>query len=135
MFGKKGEKGDYSKISLDDFSDDESQNGGAKTPPRSTPAPSRSQMLMKQQDDGLEMLSQSADRLGQMSLQINEELGFQNKILNEMEDDLEEANEDLDLVTRKTQEFIEFTGGQKNCVLIVSLAAIAVVLFLLILYT
>lgn len=97
MFGKQGAKGDYSQISLDDFSDDDSQND---SPARRAPGPSRSQQLMKQQDEGLEMLSQSADRLGKMSLQINEELGFQNKMLDEMEEDLEEATDNLDLVTK-----------------------------------
>ncbi len=36
-------------------------------------------MEMKRQDDGLEMLSQSASRLGTLSLGISEELGHQNR--------------------------------------------------------
>ena len=36
-------------------------------------------MMMKQQDQGLEMLSQSADRLSTISMGIHEELGHQNK--------------------------------------------------------
>lgn len=34
---------------------------------------------MKEQDEGLEMLSESADRLSKISLGIHEELGHQNK--------------------------------------------------------
>lgn len=34
---------------------------------------------MRKQDEGLEMLSQSAERLGKLSLNINEELNSQNK--------------------------------------------------------
>ena len=131
MFGRSKEKNDYSKVSLDDFSDDEdveSTNNGASEK-------ARHQQLMKKQDEGLEMLSQSAERLGKMSMQIHEELGAQNQILDEMESDLDLANDDLDIVTKKTKEFIEFTGGEKNCVLILILAGIALVLFLLILYT
>mmetsp|Transcript_19288 Transcript_19288/g.24885 ORF Transcript_19288/g.24885 Transcript_19288/m.24885 type:complete len:138 (+) Transcript_19288:294-707(+) len=137
MFGKSGEKSDYNKISLDDFSDDDSsQEENSPSAARSrTPAAGRSQILMKQQDEGLEMLGQSAERLGKMSLVINEELGFQNKMLDEMEDGLDEAGDNLDLVTRKTQEFIEFTGGQQNCIMIMTLAVIAVILLFLILYT
>jgi ABC-type transport system involved in cytochrome c biogenesis ATPase subunit len=130
MFGKVKDDGDYSKLSLDDFSDDESHDGGG-----AAVGVNKSQQLMKKQDEGLEMLGQSAERLGKMSLQINEELGFQNQVLDGMENDLDDANDDLDLLTRKTQEFIEFTGGQQNCVLIVSLAAVAMILFFLILYT
>ena len=37
------------------------------------------QLEMRRQDDGLDMLSQSASRLGTLSLGISEELGQQNK--------------------------------------------------------
>ena len=37
------------------------------------------QQQLEQQDRGLEMLSKSAERLGQLSLNIHEELGQQNK--------------------------------------------------------
>ncbi len=37
------------------------------------------QLMMRQQDEGLEMLGQSADRLSQISMGIHEELGQQNK--------------------------------------------------------
>jgi len=36
------------------------------------------QMMMKQQDEGLEMLGQSAERLSKISMGIHEELGHQN---------------------------------------------------------
>lgn len=36
-------------------------------------------LMMKQQDVGLELLSESADRLAQISMGIHEELGHQNK--------------------------------------------------------
>ena len=37
------------------------------------------QQQLKKQDEGLDMLSKSADRLGQLSMNIHEELGQQNK--------------------------------------------------------
>jgi hypothetical protein len=37
------------------------------------------QLMMKKQDEGLEMLGQSAERLSQISMGIHEELGHQNK--------------------------------------------------------
>ena len=79
------------------------------------------------------MLSRSAKRLGAMSLQINDEITFQNQLLDEMETDLERADEDLDLVTRQTKKFIEMSGGQKNCIIIVALAIVAIVLLLVLL--
>ena len=90
---------------------------------------------MQQQDQGLEMLSQSAERLGQLSMNIHDELNQQNKMLDEMDNDLEDAGENLDMITRKTKELIEKSGGKVNCMLIACLTVIAVVLFLLILYT
>jgi len=39
----------------------------------------KQQQQLEQQDRGLEMLSQSAERLGQLSLNIHEELGQQNR--------------------------------------------------------
>ncbi len=37
------------------------------------------QLMMKKQDEGLEMLGQSAERLSQISMGIHEELGHQSK--------------------------------------------------------
>lgn len=138
---------DYNAVSLDEFSDDDTlsdvegdypnsshnqnnRNGGG---PQDSLA--RQQQLMQHQDAGLEMLGQHAERLGQMSLQIHEELGQQNKMLTEMDDELDEANQNLDLVTRKTKEFIQTSGGTKTFVVILTLAVIVLVLFFLILYT
>ena len=81
------------------------------------------------------MLSQSAERLGQLSMNIHDELNQQNKMLDEMDNDLETAGENLDIITRKTKELIEKSGGKGNCMLILCLIVTAVVLFLLIIYT
>lgn len=116
---------DYSRVSLDDHNDDDNDHnnhGG------------RQQQLMEQQDAGLEMLGQSAVRLGQMSLQISEELEFQNQMLTDMDDQLETAQEELDIVTRQTQAFIRASGGTRNCVVIAVLSVTVVVLIFLILY-
>jgi hypothetical protein len=117
--GTPGAQGNYTHISLDEFSDDDSERGdtlnsnkgagdgggGGASLPQHT-----AQELMQRQDQGLEMLSQSADRLGKMSTAIGEELGFQNQMLDEMDQDLEEAADNMDFVTRKTKEFIEKSG-------------------------
>jgi hypothetical protein len=132
MFNKDGsKKGTYSHVSLDEFSDDDSDGGDDFA----TNSIQRQQKQMREQDEGLEMLGQSADRLGQMSMNISEELGFQNKMLDEMDEDLEEANENLDIVTRKTKEMIEKSGGTKNCLLIAGLAGVVIFLLFLILYS
>lgn len=90
---------------------------------------------MRKQDEGLDMLSASVARLGEMSMNISDELGQQNKMLDSMETDLDQAGEELDLVTRKTNELIRTAGGKKNCMVIVTLSVVALILFFLILYT
>ena len=83
----------------------------------------------------MDILSQSVERLGQLSMGISDELGHQNKLLDSMETDLEAAGDDLDLVTRKTRDFIQQAGGTNNCMLIASLTLVAIILLFLILYT
>ena len=137
---------DYRKISLDEFSDD-SSDGEQDFVNRPSAARNidngnysddgmqRQQQLMQQQDQGLEMLAQSAERLGSLSMAISDELNQQNIMLDDMDRDLEEAGNNLDYVTKKTQEFIEKSGGTQNFMLILTLVVIVIVLFLLILYT
>lgn len=123
-------KQNYSQLSLDDFSDDddsvEAGNDFVQSSIRNQ------QELMAQQDQGLDILSAGVERLGIMSMGISEELSQQNKLLDSMETDLDTAGEELDLVTRKTQEFIRQAGGTKNCVVILILSGIVVVLIILI---
>jgi t-SNARE complex subunit (syntaxin) len=89
---------------------------------------------MKKQDEGLDVLSQSVDRLGQMSMAISEELGQQNKMLDSMETDLEQAGEELDIVTKKTRELIAKAGGTGSFCLIAALSIVVLVLVFLLLY-
>lgn len=93
------------------------------------------QTQMRKQDEGLEMLSQSAERLGKLSLNINEELNSQNKMLDDMENDLDKATTNLNFVTFKTRELIKKSGGKKNFLIIVSLTLVVIFLIMLILYT
>ena len=65
---------DYRKVSLDDFSDDDDDSDpeGNAMPPGT-----RQEQLFAEQDKGLEMLGQSAERLGNLSMAIHDELGQQ----------------------------------------------------------
>jgi len=92
------------------------------------------QVLLKQQDEGLDILSQSVLRLGELSTNISEELGQQNKMLDSMETDLESANEDLDIVTKSTKELIKKSGGMTSFCVIAALSMVVLVLLFLILY-
>jgi len=96
----------------------------------------RSQRLqLQQQDDGLELLSESATRLGSMSLGISEELNHQNKMLYEMEDELDQATTDLNMLTRKTREMIKQSGGKKNFLIIIGMSFVVILLLFLVIYS
>jgi t-SNARE complex subunit (syntaxin) len=121
----------YSQINVDDYSDASSDEGDDFI----QAAVRNQKSTLAAQDQGLEMLAQSANRLGQMSLGIQEELDYQNNLLNDMEGDLETATDRLDLVTKKTKEMIHKAGGMKTFLLISVLVAIVVILLFLILYS
>ena len=92
------------------------------------------QELLKKQDEGLDILAKSVDRLGQLSMGISEELGQQNKMLDSMETDLDVASEDLDTVTAKTKELIAKAGGTGSFCLIVVLSIVVLVLLMFLIY-
>ena len=87
------------------------------------------------QDAGLDALSESVMRLGEMSNNISEELGQQNKMLESMETDLDTAGEELDIVTRSTKQLIAQSGGKQTFCLIVTLSIVVLILLFLIIYT
>jgi len=91
--------------------------------------------MMQQQDAGLDLLSQSVIRLGEMSTNISEELGQQNKMLESMETDLDEAGDELDIVTRSTKELIARSGGMSTFCLIAILSIVVLILLFLVIYT
>mmetsp|Transcript_22813 Transcript_22813/g.64579 ORF Transcript_22813/g.64579 Transcript_22813/m.64579 type:complete len:136 (+) Transcript_22813:284-691(+) len=132
-FGRSNSRAkEYDRVSLEDFSDDDNTNSNQDDFVQNSIK--NQQQLMQQQDQGLDFLASSVNRLHEMSMGISDELTEQDKMLDSMETDLDQAGEELDLVTRKTKEFIQQAGGTKNCIVIVALSAVALVLFFLVLY-
>mmetsp|Transcript_11726 Transcript_11726/g.29702 ORF Transcript_11726/g.29702 Transcript_11726/m.29702 type:complete len:142 (+) Transcript_11726:399-824(+) len=137
--GKGGKKKDYSQLSLDDFSDDDSDDGGGYRDNGGGDNEAdeyirNQQVLMKMQDAGLDALSESVMRLGEMSNNISDELGQQNKMLDSMEMDLDNAGEELDIVTRSTKQLIAKSGGKSTFCLIMALSVVMLILLFLIIY-
>ena len=165
MFGSSNNTSkDYNPLSLDEFSDDDDDddeydrnnnntnknttntnnrntNHGVATRPKSSSANGfqdlrqQQQMMIAKQDEGLEMLGQHVEQLGQMSLQIHDELNTQNTMLDDMDSELDQTTQQINYITQKTKDFIVASGGTSNFILILSLIIIAIVLFLLVLYT
>eukprot|EP00522_Entomoneis_paludosa_P011523 CAMPEP_0172455582 /NCGR_PEP_ID=MMETSP1065-20121228/12139_1 /TAXON_ID=265537 /ORGANISM="Amphiprora paludosa, Strain CCMP125" /LENGTH=277 /DNA_ID=CAMNT_0013208047 /DNA_START=227 /DNA_END=1060 /DNA_ORIENTATION=+ len=91
-------------------------------------------LLMKHQDETLDELDAAVTRVGYMADTIHEEIGDQNKMLADMETDLEVAEEQLGTVMGKLSDFLQ-TKDQFQLCTILALFAVAVVLLVLVIYT
>jgi len=142
MYGRSGKK-NYSQLGLEDFSDDDSDDGAKQRDAHDGYDDNdneggdfirNQQVLMQMQDAGLDALSETVMRLGDMSNNISEELGQQNKMLDAMETELDTAGEELDIVTRSTKQMIEKSGGKSTFCLILALSITVMVLLFFLIY-
>jgi syntaxin 6 len=90
---------------------------------------------LKEQDSNLEQLGASVARLGEISLNISEEINSQNKMLSRLETDTETAEDKVSSLTEKTKDLIKKAGGKKNFCLILTLIFILMILTFLVIYT
>jgi syntaxin 6 len=91
-------------------------------------------LLMQQQDDTLDELGEVVHRVGEMAENIHGEIGQQNKMLDEMEEDMTDAEEQLGLVMGKLAKFLK-TKNPWQLRTILALSLTVVVLFFLVIYT
>ena len=94
----------------------------------------QSSMLMQEQDECLDELGDAVVRVGEMAEQIGEELGHQNRMLDDLDQDLTNAEEELGLVMGKMAKFMGTKNrGQLRIILILSL--VVVIMFFLVIYS
>jgi len=91
-------------------------------------------LLMQQQDDTLDELGDAVTRVGLMAENIGDEIGLQNKMLGEMEEDLTDAEEKLGLVMGKLAKFLK-TKNKWQLSTIMFLCLVVLVLFFLVFAT
>lgn len=65
---------------------------------------------MIEQDEHLGVLEASIQRLGKLGLNISDEIKSQNKMLDGMEEDVDHAQTQVELITQKTKELIKKSG-------------------------
>lgn len=94
----------------------------------------RTSLLMQHQDETLDELDAAVTRVGYMAENIHEEIGQQNKMLTDLSDDLDKAEEELGMVIGKLAKFLQTKDRFQLC-MIVTLFVTAIILFLLVLYT
>lgn len=92
------------------------------------------QMMMQQQDETLDELDDAVVRVGHMAENIHDELGQQNKMLTELEEDLNDAEEQLGMVMGKLGKLLK-TKNKCQLGLILLMTLVVLVLFFLVLYT
>lgn len=93
------------------------------------------QELLNRQDESLSLLGEGAARLSELSLNINEEIKTQNKMLNQMSDDIDRTEDNMLFVTKKTKDLIKLAGGNEYFCLLVGLSLFLVLLIFLVIYT
>lgn len=92
------------------------------------------QLMMEQQEETLDELDGAVVRVSHMAENIHEELSHQNKMLDELQDDLQNAEEQLGLVMGKLAKMLK-TKNKCHLGTIVILSIIVIVLFFLVIYT
>uniref|UniRef100_A0A7S3G8Y0 t-SNARE coiled-coil homology domain-containing protein n=1 Tax=Palpitomonas bilix TaxID=652834 RepID=A0A7S3G8Y0_9EUKA len=86
------------------------------------------QELLRSQDDQLDGLSQTVRRLGEIGLTISEELKTQDRIIEDINEGVEQTSTRLETVTRKVQKLLKNQGkGRLCCVLWLVVALIILV--------
>uniref|UniRef100_A0A0D6R6D7 t-SNARE coiled-coil homology domain-containing protein n=1 Tax=Araucaria cunninghamii TaxID=56994 RepID=A0A0D6R6D7_ARACU len=95
----------------------------------------RQVLLMKEQDQELDELSASVERLGGVGLTIHEELMGQERILNELDQDMDKTSNRLEFVQKKVALVMKKAGAKGQIMMIVFLLILFIVLVLLVFYT
>mmetsp|Transcript_26693 Transcript_26693/g.39656 ORF Transcript_26693/g.39656 Transcript_26693/m.39656 type:complete len:127 (-) Transcript_26693:34-414(-) len=90
---------------------------------------------ISEQDESLGILESSIQRLGKLSLNISNEIKEQNKMLDRMDADVDDAQNQADIITEKTRQLIKKSGGPKYFTAIVILTIILIILIFLVIYT
>lgn len=92
-------------------------------------------LLMKQQDDELDMLSASVQRIGGVSLTIHEELVGQEKLLGELSLDMETTSNRLDFVQKRVAMVLKKASLKGQIMMIAFLVILFIILFVLVFLT
>ncbi|KAF6137746.1 hypothetical protein GIB67_040454 [Kingdonia uniflora] len=92
-------------------------------------------LLIKQQDEELDELSASVQRIGGVGLTIHEELAGQEKIIHELGFDMESTSNRLDFVQKKVALVMKKAGAKGQMMMIAFLVILFIVLFTLVFFT
>ncbi|CAD6234705.1 unnamed protein product [Miscanthus lutarioriparius] len=95
----------------------------------------RQLLLMRQQDEELDELSESVQRIGGVGLTIHEELSGQERILNDLSLETETTSNRLDFVQKRVAMVMKKAGIKGQIMLIAFLVVLFIILFVLVFLT
>ncbi|XP_038690376.1 syntaxin-61-like isoform X2 [Tripterygium wilfordii] len=95
----------------------------------------RQLLLIKQQDDELDVLSASVERIGGVGLTIHEELLAQEKIIDELGTEMDSTSNRLDFVQKKVAMVMKKAGAKGQIMMILFLVVLFIILFVLVFFT
>ncbi|KAE8697846.1 Syntaxin-61 [Hibiscus syriacus] len=94
----------------------------------------RQTLLIKQQDEELDELSASVQRIGGVGLTIHEELIAQ-KILDELGTEMDSTKNQMDFVQRKMAIVMKAAGAKGQIMIIIFFLVLFIILFILVFFT
>ncbi|XP_009360989.2 syntaxin-61 isoform X1 [Pyrus x bretschneideri] len=95
----------------------------------------RQLLLIKQQDEELDELSASVERIGGVGLTIHEELLAQEKIIEELGTEMDGTSNRLDFVQKKVAAVMKKAGVKGQLMMILFLLVLFIILFVLVFLT
>ncbi|TXG56477.1 hypothetical protein EZV62_017790 [Acer yangbiense] len=95
----------------------------------------RQLLLIKQQDEELDELSASVERIGGVGLTIHEELIAQERIIDELGMEMDSTSNRLDFVQKKVAMVMKKAGAKGQIMMIVFLLVLFIILFVLVFLT
>ncbi|OAY77998.1 Syntaxin-61 [Ananas comosus] len=95
----------------------------------------RQLLLIKQQDEELDELSASVQRIGGVGLTIHEELIGQERILDDLSMEMETTSNRLDFVQKRVAMVMKKAGAKGQIMMIAFLIVLFIILFVLVFFT
>ncbi|KAJ9181228.1 hypothetical protein P3X46_009380 [Hevea brasiliensis] len=95
----------------------------------------RQLLLIKQQDEELDELSASVERIGGVGLTIHEELLAQEKIIDDLGMEMDSTSNRLDFVQKKVAMVMKKAGAKGQIMMILFLIVLFIILFVLVFLT
>ncbi|XP_021859974.1 syntaxin-61 isoform X2 [Spinacia oleracea] len=95
----------------------------------------RQLLLIKQQDEELDELSASVQRIGHVGLTIHDELRAQEKIIDDLGVEMDSTSNRLDFLQKKVAIVMKKAGAKGQLMMILFLVVLFIVLFILVFFT